>query len=744
MRLSQIIVHGFKSFAKKTTIDITHSVTGVVGPNGSGKSNVAEAIRFVLGEQSMKSMRGKLGSDLIFKGSEFLPIASRASVSIMIDNRDKSDYAHASMEIAPFLAYDEIRLARMIYSDGTSDYTINDAKVRLKDVQELLSFAGIGASAHTIINQGETDKILLSSPKEKKEAIEDALSLRVYHMRIDESKRKLERVKEKVREVELLRKEIAPHITHLKKQVDKIESKEKEIKKLNGVLSVFLKREEKEITTLKNNIEENGTSVSLAIIAESIKKEISSSFLNKNESETKEEKTVDKTFNNKNNFIIEMRELRTKKDSITKNIGRLEAERAFLEREIKKSNESDEYNIKFSYLKDVKNNIKSSFAKLKVLIDESKKEEAQAELVNTENISAEFFDSILSNDQSDKKIDLEVEVKKRNAEIVDLEEKEKEANRDISLLQEKIDKENEEERKVIEEKHTEEKKHLVLEGKLKEFESMIALRREEESRLNLKEERFNSLLNEGMVIIGKEILGYKEANTEDNFSDTKNEDLLRAIERAKLRIEEAGVVNASDVIEEYKTVNEREEYLKKELTDIKESEEKLYLLIDDLTKTLELKFEHGVKQISDSFGKYFNDVFPGGKARLTSVPIIKINEEGEEIKEFGLDIDISLPAKKVKELAMLSGGEKALTSIALLFAMSSLTPPPFMVLDETDAPLDEHNAQKYGLMIKELAKKSKLLVITHNRETMNYCDMLYGVTLGAEGASKLLSINLKE
>lgn len=93
---------------------------------------------------------------------------------------------------------------------------------------------------------------------------------------------------------------------------------------------------------------------------------------------------------------------------------------------------------------------------------------------------------------------------------------------------------------------------------------------------------------------------------------------------------------------------------------------------------------------------------------------------------------------------MFSGGERALVSIALLFAMSSITPPPFMVLDETDAPLDESNARKYGEMLKRLAQKSKLLVITHNRETMNHCDMLYGVTIGVDGSSKLLSINFKD
>jgi chromosome segregation protein len=232
MRLSHITISGFKSFAKKTTLDVTHQVTGVVGPNGSGKSNIAEAIRFVLGEQSMKSMRGKQGSDVIWKGSEHLSALSRASVTMVIDNKNKADTAHASETLAPFLVYDELVLARVIYADGTSDYMLNDAKIRLKDVQELLSFAGIGGSAHTIINQGEADRILLATPKDRKEALEDALGLRIYHMRLNESKRKLDRVKAHVHEVEILRKEIKPHLDMLKRQVDKIESQEEERKKL--------------------------------------------------------------------------------------------------------------------------------------------------------------------------------------------------------------------------------------------------------------------------------------------------------------------------------------------------------------------------------------------------------------------------------------------------------------------------------------------------------------------------------
>jgi chromosome segregation protein len=147
-------------------------------------------------------------------------------------------------------------------------------------------------------------------------------------------------------------------------------------------------------------------------------------------------------------------------------------------------------------------------------------------------------------------------------------------------------------------------------------------------------------------------------------------------------------------------------------------------------------------------------MFGGGSAFLAIVVEHKrkskeedeeeIAVDGELAFERGIEINVSLPHKKVKDLNMLSGGERSLTSIALLFAMSQVNPPPFLVLDETDAALDEANSKKYGNMIESLSKYSELIVVTHNRETMSRADVLYGVTIGSDGASKLLSIKFDE
>ncbi|MEN9524299.1 MAG: hypothetical protein RL536_368, partial [Candidatus Parcubacteria bacterium] len=160
-------------------------------------------------------------------------------------------------------------------------------------------------------------------------------------------------------------------------------------------------------------------------------------------------------------------------------------------------------------------------------------------------------------------------------------------------------------------------------------------------------------------------------------------------------------------------------------------------------------------------------MFGGGKAELSVVKEMKrrkksdmedlgdvlsgdmeggstLNAEEDEEGPEGLEVNVSLPRKKVKGLMMLSGGERALTSIALLFAISQVNPPPFIILDETDAALDEANSKKYGDMIESLSKHSQLILITHNRETMSRAGVLYGVTMGSDGASRLLSIQFEE
>ncbi|MDP1707184.1 MAG: AAA family ATPase [bacterium] len=211
--LKRLEIVGFKSFAKKTILDFVNTTTAIVGPNGSGKSNVAEAFRFALGEQSMKSMRGKRAEDLIWGGSHSVQRANRASVSIVFDNTRR----------AFKIDFDEVSIERAVFRDGTSEYSINGSRVRLRDIEELLAGANIGETGHHIISQGEADRILLASPRERRAMLEDALGLKIYEFKKNEAQKKLIKTEENIAQVNSLRRELAPHLRFLEKQVEKLD-----------------------------------------------------------------------------------------------------------------------------------------------------------------------------------------------------------------------------------------------------------------------------------------------------------------------------------------------------------------------------------------------------------------------------------------------------------------------------------------------------------------------------------------
>jgi chromosome segregation protein len=285
-----------------------------------------------------------------------------------------------------------------------------------------------------------------------------------------------------------------------------------------------------------------------------------------------------------------------------------------------------------------------------------------------------------------------------------------------------------------------------------------------ESRLVIEEDSFKREMQEAYVIVGREAVDYADLILieEDRI---KQHDRIKLIEKIKIRIEDSGAGNNIDILKEYKEVEDRDAFLERELVDLESSRTNLNNMIADLDARIDIEFKEGILKINAQFQQYFSLMFGGGNAGLNVIrekkrkkkadtdlssvlsddaDIADIADATEEEGEEGIEINVSLPRKKVKGLMMLSGGERALTSIALLFAISQVNPPPFIILDETDAALDEANSRKYGDMIANLSTYSQLILITHNRETMSRAGVLYGVTMGGDGASKLLSIQFEE
>lgn len=211
MYLKSIRLEGFKSFADKTIFELKKGITAIVGPNGSGKSNIVDAVRWVLGEQSVKSLRGgNIMSDVIFSGSEHKDALNKASVTLTFDNADK--YLNSE--------FNEIEVKRSVYRSGESEYFINNTKVRLKDIQDLFIDSGSGTDAFNIISQGTVTDIVNSKPLERRVIFESAAGVLKYKKRKEESLRKLEKTKDNLASVNLVIDELETTIGPLKEQAD--------------------------------------------------------------------------------------------------------------------------------------------------------------------------------------------------------------------------------------------------------------------------------------------------------------------------------------------------------------------------------------------------------------------------------------------------------------------------------------------------------------------------------------------
>ena len=230
MYLQKLEVHGFKSFAQSATLEFQRGISAVVGPNGSGKSNIADALRFVLGEQSMKSIRSKKSEDLIFSGSTKRARMNMASVALHFDNHD---------HMFP-IDFTTVVIQRKIFRDGENQYYINGAQVRLKDLTELIAKAKLGLKGYTIINQGMGDAILESSPKERKEIIFEALGLKEFQLKRADAIAKLSHTHVNLEKAEGITREIEPHLKFLKRQAEKIEERQELEEKLRTLERMYM------------------------------------------------------------------------------------------------------------------------------------------------------------------------------------------------------------------------------------------------------------------------------------------------------------------------------------------------------------------------------------------------------------------------------------------------------------------------------------------------------------------------
>ncbi len=356
---------------------------------------------------------------------------------------------------------------------------------------------------------------------------------------------------------------------------------------------------------------------------------------------------------------------------------------------------------------------------------------------NKELLSAELEHLTYNREQASVQIELyETEIESLNLKIVEIGSQIQIQNQDEEKVKEEIEKT----KQLISESLTQRQVLEKQSNNLRLSEKELLLQREQISKdLARLEERKVSMQVEYDKIISSLWEEYQltrmqaEENSKEIESESKTTAELNSI---KNKIKALGNINYN-AIDEFKEVSERYTFLKEQVEDIEKSKAELRKIISELTSKMRSQFIENFEKINRNFTKIFSELFEGGKGEL------KLTDE-EDILECGIEINVQPPGKVIKNLTLLSGGEQALVSIALYFAIMRVNPPPFCILDEIEAALDDVNVTRYAAYLRKITDTTQFIVITHRRGTMEEADVLYGVTMQDEGISKVLELDVSE
>ena len=364
---------------------------------------------------------------------------------------------------------------------------------------------------------------------------------------------------------------------------------------------------------------------------------------------------------------------------------------------------------------------------LKISVSSFSESEASIdELVERVNLDIENSNTSIGNKQKICE-DLEKENNENKQKITEMEQEIEQAKQEVTTSQ--AETENL--------KNTRIEKNKLLEKLEDEINSKLKLIDDLKEQINKIEIKKSKLEVELEQVVNKMWEEYEiTPNNAENYAKPENVAVVqKRVNELRNQIKNLGSINV-DSIEEYKQTKERYDFMTEQKVDLEESSDKLKKIISDMTDVMKKQFQEQFKIINKNFGVIFAELFGGGKANL------KLADENN-VLECGIDIEAQPPGKKLQNMMLLSGGEKALTAIALLFAILKINPAPFCVLDEIEAALDDVNVNRFAEYLKKFTNEIQFLVITHRKGTMEAADTVYGITMEENGISKLLSMKLK-
>jgi chromosome segregation ATPase len=705
VHLRSIRLRGFKSFPGPVEVRLEPGVAVVVGPNGSGKSNIADAIVWAAGSLSPTELRAEKPDDVLFAGGPGRAAAEFAEVELLFDNED----GQGPIEFA------ELSIARRLHRGGEGEYLVNRARVRRIDVVELLAEVGLGTELHSVIGQGRVEQILGSKPAERRALIEEAAGLGRFKQRRHRAELKLARVEIQVERARDLEDEVRKRLRPLALQATAAQRAEKllgEIERRRArIASAELERVERRLAEVSErraeaDQERRRRDEKLAGILEErrrVEEELA-------DAAGRHEQATAALYRLRS--ALERVELRREQADATANSLRADAATPRLPAVGEATYESALAAArKWSVAP-------SDFSRALTRLREAYNEGIDAVLVHAASNVWFASGSVGRGQESSLSSALEAlaDLSERAAGI--LAASGRAAGRFDAPLRARVDAGG--------------SRSGDLGEKLREIGA-----REAELRLAAAEAA-DRLAAVGIEAAGldrerEDILArLPEGETPDPLTDEQVEELRAEIARLERRRETLGQVNPL-AAEEHAREKARLEELVRQREDLERSLEELEKLRDELAETVERRFEETYAAVERHFAEVAGTLFPGGNGRLV---------RQEEDEEPGIEIELQPGGKRVTRLSLLSGGEKALGAISFLFALFLARPCPFYLLDEVEAALDDTNIGRFVELLQRFSDRAQFIVVTHQKRTMEAADILYGVTMGGDGVSEIVSKRL--
>jgi len=764
--LRSISMKGFKSFPERTTLEFSPGVSVIVGPNGSGKSNITDAVLWALGEQSPGAIRGASMQDVISAGGKGVGQRRAAEVEVTIDNSD----GRAATE------FSEVAVERRLDRSGDSGYRLNGARCRLADVTDVLSDTNLGREMHSVISQGRVETIVHSKPRERRLLVEEAAGLGKHRKRRRRAELKLRSARDNLDRALDVEREARARLRPLKRQAQAAELGARIEREELGLRAQLVSEElrfgaDRAAAAEKAAAKARGVRGKLEEqLAEVAKRRAAAEerFAARDRERTQAWGLLTKLRGEQERVAVRVANLSSREAELEAWLERLRVELGPLTLDVGDGAAPGERAQKLEEeLGEIEAGLRTAGEGFDVARSADAAESAREAALGDVRAGAErasrharraegllgerHREALRARLTAGEQLLDDVRAARTAAEAVGAAIRAR-----VDGIERKVVGGQDDGDEIADVLRACSQQEFELQAQMKETSDELTRAEVEAAHLG---DRQAEAARELAAIAEK--LGEEIPPAEEALSDEARADVDRRLERLDRRRAQIGPVNPL-AEQEYEEAREHVEALQAQREDIERSMRELESLIRDIDEEIERAFEETFEATAKNFEEMVEHLFPGGRGRLRRVSLRPVRdderpageqeaptdaepepeEEEEQRDEQGVEIEVTPAGKSTRKLQLLSGGEKSLVALAFVFAVFLARPCPFYILDEVEAALDDANIDRFLQLIRRFSDRAQFVIVTHQKRTMDAADVLYGVSMGGDGVTKIVSKRL--